>query len=416
MEPSTAYLRIFCCSSRRDEGSAIVTCKRPPPSHAPECQHLQALPVGSSSGMTFRQRRVLRSCLTALLLGLLGSVPLLAADTTPSCCAGAPMTVHVTHAERHAGRTDAAQTITVTTTDYQFTMQSITISPGDTVTWTNNSGTTHTSTSNSGVWDSGDIVTGSSFSQVFTTTGTFPYHCKYHVNLGMTGTIIVAAPPVITSALTASGSVGVPFSYTIVASGATSFSATGLPAGLSIASATGAITGTPTAAAASVLVNLVATGPGGNGTAMLTVAITQPAPGSPTITSPAQATGAVGTGFLYTILASNTPTSFTASALPAGLSLNSSTGAISGTPTAAGTTDVVIGAANGSGSAQTTMSVTIAAAAPGTTTTGTTGTTGTTYTPVGSSSGSGCGLGAGGLGLLGLMVWWRSRRPRQDVQ
>jgi hypothetical protein len=65
---------------------------------------------------------------------------------------------------------------------------------------------------------------------------------------------------------------------------------------------------------------------------------------APTITSPLTANGPVNTPFTYQITATNSPTSYTSSALPAGLSLNSSTGLISGTPTAAGSTTVLLSA------------------------------------------------------------------------
>ena len=56
----------------------------------------------------------------------------------------------------------------------------------------------------------------------------------------------------------------------------------------------------------------------------------------PAITSPLTASGTVGVAFSYQITASNNPTSFNATGLPAGLSVNTTTGLISGTPTAAG--------------------------------------------------------------------------------
>src|SRR5213079_2981075 len=74
---------------------------------------------------------------------------------------------------------------------------------------------------------------------------------------------------------------------------------------------------------------------------------------TPVITSPLTACGAVGSAFSYTITATNNPTSFTASPLPAGLTVNTSTGVISGTPTQAGTTSVTITASNGAGTCNT---------------------------------------------------------------
>jgi plastocyanin len=66
---------------------------------------------------------------------------------------------------------------------------SLTVSVGDTVTWTNHDGVAHTSTSNTGVWNSGSLSNGQSFSFIFSTVGSFPYHCTIHPS--MTGTITV---------------------------------------------------------------------------------------------------------------------------------------------------------------------------------------------------------------------------------
>src|SRR5208282_3297781 len=91
---------------------------------------------------------------------------------------------------------------------------------------------------------------------------------------------IKPAVPAITSATTASGTVGSAFSYQITASNTpTSYGATGLPAGLSVNSGTGSISGTPTAAGTST-VTLSATNSGGTGGASLTLTI-NPAPAAP---------------------------------------------------------------------------------------------------------------------------------------
>lgn len=79
----------------------------------------------------------------------------------------------------------------------------------------------------------------------------------------------------------------------------------------------------------------------------------------PVITSATTATGAVGTAFVYQITASNIPTSYAATGLPNGLAVNTSTGAITGTPTAAGTSSVTISATNSAGPGSATLTLTI---------------------------------------------------------
>jgi plastocyanin len=77
----------------------------------------------------------------------------------------------------------------VSISGFAFSPSSLTVSVGDTVTWTNHDAVSHTSTSNTGVWDSGLIGQNDSFMRVFSTAGAFPYHCTPHPQ--MTGTITV---------------------------------------------------------------------------------------------------------------------------------------------------------------------------------------------------------------------------------
>ena len=58
-----------------------------------------------------------------------------------------------------------------------------------TVTWYNGDPTTHTVTSDTGVFASPSLTPGAWFSFTFTQKGTFPYHCAPHPN--MTGIIVV---------------------------------------------------------------------------------------------------------------------------------------------------------------------------------------------------------------------------------
>ncbi|KSV75928.1 hypothetical protein N185_15900 [Sinorhizobium sp. GW3] len=184
-------------------------------------------------------------------------------------------------------------------------------------------------------------------------------------------------PPVVltpANGTLAGATVGSAYSQTVSAtggSGAISYAVTAgsLPAGLTINSSTGAISGTPTAAAIGTAnFTVIATGAGG-GSASGNYSILVTAP--PVVLTPAGgalAGGTVGSAYSQTVSASGgvgvITYAVTAGALPSGLAINSSTGAITGTPVAAafGTANFTVTAtAATTGSASGNYSIAIAA-------------------------------------------------------
>lgn len=169
---------------------------------------------------------------------------------------------------------------------------------------------------------------------------------------------VTNAAPVINSATNATATAYEAFIYTISATnGPTSFAASGLPAGLSLNSTNGVISGTPTTVGQYV-VALTASNAGGDGTGTLTLTV-HPNPNAPVIGGTLSATGQVGTAFDYQMTASNSPTSYLAEGLPAGLSLHPTTGRIAGTPTVSGSFAVLLTALNAVGSDTETLALTI---------------------------------------------------------
>jgi len=78
----------------------------------------------------------------------------------------------------------------VTIADLKFGPDTLTVSAGATVTWTNSDTTQHTVTADDGSFDSGTLAQGQTFSHTFDTPGTYTYHCTIHPT--MTATITVA--------------------------------------------------------------------------------------------------------------------------------------------------------------------------------------------------------------------------------
>jgi len=95
----------------------------------------------------------------------------------------------------------------VTIQDFSFSPASVSVKVGATVRWTNHGPSPHTTTSDNGVWDSGQLnppsggggyggggAAAGTFQMTFTKAGTYGYHCMIHppsLYPGFTGAVIV---------------------------------------------------------------------------------------------------------------------------------------------------------------------------------------------------------------------------------
>lgn len=89
----------------------------------------------------------------------------------------------------------AAAASAVTVQAFSFKPASLEVKPGTKVTWTNQDGTSHTTTSGApgakdGKWDGPLASSGGTFSFTFAQAGTFAYFCSIH-GASMTGTVVV---------------------------------------------------------------------------------------------------------------------------------------------------------------------------------------------------------------------------------
>src|SRR5213075_1587816 len=92
----------------------------------------------------------------------------------------------------------SAATANVSIVNFAFSPSSVNINVSDSVKWTW-AGSPHSTTSDTGLWESGVQGTGATFTHTFISAGSFPFHCSVHSF--MTGTITVqsvAVPPTVT--------------------------------------------------------------------------------------------------------------------------------------------------------------------------------------------------------------------------
>lgn len=184
-------------------------------------------------------------------------------------------------------------------------------------------------------------------------------------SLTTSGTTPPPPAPVSFSPVLADATAGVPYTATFDAAtggdGTFTYTASGLPAGLSLTGRT--VSGTPTATG-TFDVTLTATD-GTGASASRTVALT--VAGQPIGFSPSLPAGTVGKAYTATLSATGYgPFAFTATGLPAGLTLSGDT--ISGTPSAAGSFPVTLVATDAAGqtsSSQVTLTIAPAPAPSG---------------------------------------------------
>jgi large repetitive protein len=183
-----------------------------------------------------------------------------------------------------------------------------------------------------------------------TATGTSSFTVKVTDANGQSATqatsIAVSAGVSTTFSAPPAAAVNAPYSVTLTATGGTtpytwSVNAGTLPPGLTLSSA-GVLSGTPTTTGTYPFTVNVVDANQGIATASITLVVTA----ALILTFPAPPSGTVGTAYTDTLTAAGgtTPYTFSISAgtLPAGLTLNASTGVVSGTPTTAGTSSFTV--------------------------------------------------------------------------
>ena len=194
-----------------------------------------------------------------------------------------------------------------------------------------------------------------------TTGGTFPVLVTLRDSSGATVTqnytLIVGNGVTITTASLPSGPQNVPYSATITGAGGSvpyhwSVSAGNLPPGLVLDQSSGRISGTPTTEGAFRFTVQVTDFLGGTATKVFTIVIGNIQP--LTITTISLPGGALNQAYSQTLAATGgvqpVTWSLTGGSLPAGLSLNLSTGEITGTPTVLGPSSFTVQALDSAGS------------------------------------------------------------------
>ena len=203
-----------------------------------------------------------------------------------------------------------------------------------------------------------------------TTYGTYNFTAKVVDHSGNSASntvsvqcsITIAAPKLTLLCAASAGQVGVPYSSALVAGGGVApykfaIVAGSLPPGLTLTAATGAITGTPLAYGTFMFSAQVTDSSGNTSTGVITTQCSIAIAPLPISVHCAASSGQVALPYTSAIVVSGgvAPYTFaiTSGSLPAGLTLNTSTGAITGTPSSEGTFNFSVTVADSSGNSVT---------------------------------------------------------------
>jgi plastocyanin len=119
---------------------------------------------------------------------LLGTLALAGCSGSSSGSSGSPYSAPAPSTTA-ATPAPAAAAPAISIKSFSFTPHVLTVKRGTAVTVTNNDSTTHTWTSTSGAFDSGQLDQGKAFTFTFGKAGTFSYVCSIHPS--MTGSVVV---------------------------------------------------------------------------------------------------------------------------------------------------------------------------------------------------------------------------------
>ncbi len=213
------------------------------------------------------------------------------------------------------------------------------------------------------ITESGTLPTGVTFAGGVlsgTPTQSGVFHLTFTANNGIENpatqafTLTVDGAPAITSASNASFTSGSAGSFTVTATGypAPTFGETGtLPTGITLNATTGVLSGTTTQSGSFPITLSASNGVGSSVQQSFSLVVNA----APAITSASNASFTSGSAGSFTVTATGypAPTFGETGTLPTGITLNATTGVLSGTPTQSGSFPITLSASNGVGTAAT---------------------------------------------------------------